>query len=73
MNRGFISYYSKELGLSLERAIADRSLPLVDKVSTLEDRVSLVLGAQNQGVWCGLVEQRCHQLFHTWQGYSGVI
>ena len=48
MNPGFVSYYrteySRELGLCLEKGIADQSLPPVDRLSTLEDKVSLVLG-----------------------------
>ena len=48
MNPGFVSYYrteySRDLAQCLERAVADLSLPAVDRLSTLEDRVSLVLG-----------------------------
>ena len=54
MNPGFVSYYrteySKELSSCLERGIADQSLPPVDRLSTLEDKVSLVLGERGNTV-----------------------
>ena len=46
-NPGFVSYYrsdySRELSLALEASLASCSLPPVDRLSSLEDRVSLVL------------------------------
>ena len=54
MNPGFRSYYrtdySRELAGALERGMAACSIPPVDRLSTLEDRVSLVLGEQGNTV-----------------------
>jgi len=76
MNPGFVSYYrteySKELGLSLERAIADRTLPPVDRLSTLEDRVSLVLGEQGNTVALMRLISKLHSedSFLVWKNLS---
>lgn len=54
LNPGFVSYYrtdySREMALALEAGMAACSLPPVDRLSTLEDRVSLVLGEQGNTV-----------------------
>ena len=50
LNPGFDSYYrsdySRELSLALEASLASCSLRPVDRLSCLEDRVSLVLAKQ---------------------------
>jgi len=76
MNPGFVSYYrteySKELGLSLEKAIADQTLPPVDRLSTLEDRVSLVLGEQGNTVALMRLISKLHSedSFLVWKNLS---
>jgi len=54
MNPGFVSYYrsdySRELHTALESAMCEGNLSPVDRLSTLEDRVSLVLGEQGNTV-----------------------
>ena len=54
LNPGFVSYYrteyTRELAGALEAALATASLPPSDRLSTLEDRVSLVLGEQGNTV-----------------------
>ena len=54
LNPGFVSYYrteyTREMAGALEAAMAAASLPPSDRLSTLEDRVSLVLGEQGNTV-----------------------
>ena len=76
MNPGFVSYYrteySKELSLCLERGIADQSLPPVDRLSTLEDKVSLVLGEQGNTVALMRLISQLHSedSFLVWKNLS---
>jgi len=54
LNPGFVSYYrseySKPLSAALEVAVANMSLSPLDRLSTLEDRISLVLGEKGNTV-----------------------
>ena len=76
MNPGFVSYYrteySRELGQSLERALADLRLPAVDRLSTLEDRVSLVLGELDNTVALFRLISKLHSedSFLVWKNLS---
>ena len=76
MNPGFVSYYrteyTRELSLCLEQGIADQSLPPVDRLSTLEDKVSLVLGEQGNTVaLMRLISQlNCEDSFLVWKNLS---
>jgi len=76
MNPGFVSYYrteySRELGNSLEKAIASQTLPPVDRLSTLEDRVSLVLGEQGNTVALMRLIAKLHSedSFLVWKNLS---
>ena len=76
MNPGFVSYYrteySKELGLCLERATASQALQPVDRLSTLEDKVSLVLGEQGNTVALMRLISQLHSedSFLVWKNLS---
>ena len=54
LNPGFVSYYrteySKPMAAALETAVANVTLPPLDRLSTLEDRISLVLGEKGNTV-----------------------
>lgn len=54
LNPGFVSYYrseySKPLSAALEMAVANMTLSPLDRLSTLEDRISLVLGEKGNTV-----------------------
>ena len=78
MNPGFVSYYrteySRELGAALDRALArpGPALQPVDRLSTLEDRVSLVLGEQGNTVALMRLISRlhCEDSFLVWKNLS---
>ena len=76
MNPNFVSYYrteySRELSLCLEKGIADQSLPPVDRLSTMEDKVSLVLGdLGNTVALLGLISQlHSEDSFLVWKNLS---
>lgn len=68
----FVIISDMELGFSLEGVIADRTLPPVDRLSTLEDRVSLVLGEQGNTVALMKLIAKLHSDDHflVWKNLS---